>query len=158
MLSSPVLDLLRRARERLTHYPSSTLWLACCDAADVVGEQGQLALDELAKDYDALSSDQQKAFHLQGTDGVEAADAILTAQGTTIPAPPPTVETPAPVDEEALMVAAFCLGEAWEQMERARKLLGAKGEPKLPALQKELTAFTEELSKTLEERPLKEVA
>jgi hypothetical protein len=28
MLSSPALDLLRRARERLTNQPTSTLWLA----------------------------------------------------------------------------------------------------------------------------------
>lgn len=147
MLSSPALDLLRRARERLTHYPSSTLFLA----AECVAEEGRddAVLEQFA-DLDAGD--------LSGIEAVEWIDGQLAAQGTTIPAPPPTVETPAPVDEEAFMVAAFCLGEAWEQMERARKLLGAKGEPKLPALQKELTAFAGELAKTLEERSLKEVA
>jgi hypothetical protein len=146
MLSSPALDLLRRARERLTNQPTSTLWLAAFheDHAPLPSA----ALDEIAN----------LPAELLDLSGAEACDEVTRFLADTIPAPPPTVETPAPVDEEAFMVAAFCLGEAWEQMERARKLLGAKGEPKLPALQKELTAFAGELAKTLEERPLKEVA
>lgn len=168
-MSAPILSLVARgvlslAVEKLAFCPFLTLWMACCHAADDLGTEGQRGLDELA----ALLGTQEapgpfdKVCRLRGSDAVEEATRFLQAAtypdtAPTVPAPAPTVETPTPVDE-AIMVAAFCLREAWEQMERARELLGAKGDPKLSALQKDLTTFTKELSKTLEEHPLKEVA
>lgn len=154
MLSSPALDLLRRVRERLTSYPTSTLFLA----AECVAEEGRddAVLEQFA-DLDAGD--------LSGIDAVEWIDGQLAAQGATIPAPPPTVPAPAPtveapeptvetLDDDALILALGRLGETWEHLEAARVALRGHREGELYALLQGAEALAWDLGAEIEARVL----
>lgn len=143
MLGSPLLDLLRRAQERLTACPSLTLFLATDAVQEGTVEDTYAAA--------VLASLTTETLDLTGTDAVDWIEGRLQ-EGATIPAPPPTVETPEPVAEERLVLAAHHVAQAWEHLESARKLLGATGEADLIAAQQQLEAMSRDLGLYLEGR------
>lgn len=77
MISAPALDTLRRACERISAWPSSTIYLALLALG-----ASSLLLQEIERALGSL-------LDLQGADACEALETILS-RATTIPAPAPS--------------------------------------------------------------------
>lgn len=131
------LDALRRTQERLTAYPSSTIFLA----AEAVLDLPALAL---------VCDLPVEVLDLSGADAVEWIEQRLSQEGATVPAPPPTVEEGAD-----LLLALGRIGEAWEHLEAARVALAPSAHAAtLLRIRGELEAMAKAIGADIEGRTL----
>lgn len=129
--------LLRRTQERLTAYPSSTLFLA---AHAALGDAALALVDVLPTE----------TLDLSGADAVDWIEQHLSQEGATVPAPPPTVE-----EGSDLLLALGRIGEAREHLEAARVALAPSAHAAtLLRIRGELEAMAKAIGADVEGRTL----